>query len=347
MSISKTLTASIGIFLSLTFIDDGGQCEAKDGDKNDRSALTWTDPKLAAAEDPDFTIQGEYGLNEQGAPWGVQVVALGGGAFDAYLLEGGLPGLGWTKAKSRVRLNGKRSENVVQFSSEDRSATAVIADGKISVSRSDKVIAELPRIERKSPTLGAQPSEGAVVLFDGSSTDAWVNGVINDGLLLNSNVTTKDSFEDYTLHLEFRTPYKPYARGQERGNSGVYQQGRYETQVLDSFGLEGLMNETGGVYSIADPLLNMCLPPLTWQTYDIDFTAARFDDQDKLTKHARINVRLNGIVVQNDLELPKTTTAAPVKQITRKPGPLFLQQHNNAVYYRNIWIVPKKSSNGE
>lgn len=302
--------------------------------------LTWTDPVLAAAEDQDFMIQGEYGINEPGASWGVQVVALGGGAFDAYVLEGGLPGLGWTPNKSRVRVNGKRNNNTVKLSSSDNRLIAVIENGKLSVTNDKKLIAQLSRIERQSPTLGAKPPAGAKVLFDGSSADAWINGVVENGLLLNRDVTTKESFHDYTLHLEFRTPYKPYARGQQRGNSGVYHQGRFETQVLDSFGLDGLMNETGGIYSIAAPTLNMCLPPLTWQTYDVDFSAAKFDVAGKLTQPAKITVELNGVVVHNEQELPHTTTAARVKEITPQPGPLYLQHHNNPIYYRNIWIVP-------
>lgn len=314
-----------------------GQQTAQDQKK--LQGLTWTDPQLAAAEDPDFSLQGEYGSQESGAAWGVQVVALGGGAFEAYVLEGGLPGLGWTRDHGRYRLVGERSGNTVQLVAADAPFRAVLADRRISVYRDEQLLATLPRIERASPTLGAKPAAGAIVLFDGSSTDAWVKGVIHDGLLANTDVATKEKFQDYTLHVEFRTPYKPYARGQQRGNSGIYHQGRFETQVLDSFGLEGQMNETGGIYSIAAPRLNMCLPPLTWQTYDFEFTSAKFDAQNKMTQPARITVRLNGVVVQQDQELPKTTTAAPVKQITAEPGPIFIQHHNNPIYYRNIWIV--------
>ena len=312
--------------------------------ENDPAAFTWTEPEKAAAEDPDFLIQGEYGIDGPDAAWGIQVVALGAGAFDAYLLENGLPGLGWTRAKKRIRLSGIRSGKDVQLSSEDKSVTAVIRRQTISVSQNGSVIADLPRIQRTSPTLGAKPTREAIVLFDGSSTDAWIEGVMENGLLANTNVATKEHFRDYTLHLEFRTPYKPFARGQQRGNSGVYHQGRYETQVLDSFGLEGFMNETGGLYSIADPILNMCLPPLVWQTYDVDFTAARFDAQGVLARHARITVKLNGVIVQGNQELPKTTPAARVKKITPQPGPLFLQHHNNPVFYRNIWVAPKTAS---
>lgn len=314
----------------------------KDPDKK-LETLTWTDPKRAAAEDPDFSFQGEYGHDAENTSWGVQVVALGGGNFHAYVLEDGLPGLGWTKNKSRVRLSGSRTNGVVRFQSEDNKLTATLKDQEIVVFQGGKLNTSLPKIERRSPTLGAKPSADAKVLFDGSSVEAWIDGVMEDGLLWNTNVKTKELFDDYTLHLEFRTPYKPYARGQQRGNSGVYHQGRFETQVLDSFGLDGLMNETGGIYSIAAPSVNMCFPPLAWQTYDVDFTSAKFDSAGTLTSPAKITVMLNGVVVHKDQELPKTTAAAPVKKITPEPGPLFLQHHNNPISYRNVWIVPRKS----
>jgi hypothetical protein len=141
------------------------------------------------------------------------------------------------------------------------------------------------------------------------------------------------------MHLEFRTPYMPQARGQGRGNSGVYIQGRYEVQVLDSFGLEGADNECGGLYKQRAPLVNMAFPPLAWQTYDIDFTAPRFDAAGKKTHNARITVRHNGVVVHNDVEITaKTGGGAPEG---REARPIKLQDHGNPVHYRNIWIVER------
>jgi hypothetical protein len=302
--------------------------------------VSWTDPARAKAEDADFSIQGEYGSEKEGATWGVQVVALGDGAFDAYLLEDGLPGIGWDRSKSRTKLSGQREADgaAITLKSEDAKTEATITDGQITVTRGDESLGSFERIKRKSPTLGAKAPDGAIVLFDGSNADAWENGKVEDGLLANANITTKELFGSYHLHLEFRTPYKPKARGQARGNSGVYHQGRYETQVLDAFGLEGMMNETGGIYSIAAPRLNACLPPLTWQTYDVDFTDAKFDDQGNKVADAKMTVRLNGVLIHENQELPKTTTAAPVKKITPDPGPIFIQAHGNPVFYRNIWI---------
>jgi hypothetical protein len=103
--------------------------------------------------------------------------------------------------------------------------------------------------------------------------------------------------------------------------------------------LEGRMNETGGIYSIKDPDWNMCYPPLSWQTYDVDFAAATFDDGKK-TNNARMTVRLNGVVVQDNIELPNSTTASMLKE-GPDPGPIDLQEHGAPVRYRNIWVLAK------
>ena len=303
---------------------------------------TWTDPEAALREDPDFGIQGEYGSPDAGAAVGVQVVALGGGQFEAYVLEGGLPGLGWVSGKKRSVLKGLRNGDEVLFTDDAKKADAVIKDGKLGLNAEDGSKSLLPRIDRHSSSLNAKAPAGAVVLFDGTSAEQWENGKMENGLLLATGCTTKRSFGSYKLHLEFRTPYKPAARGQQRGNSGVYQSGRWETQILDSFGLKGEDNECGGIYSISKPKLNMCLPPLAWQTYDVEFTAAKFDESGKRTAWPRITVRLNGVLVHEDLELSKDfTTSAPLSKPLEGPeGPIHLQNHGNPVVFRNIWIVP-------
>lgn len=126
----------------------------------------------------------------------------------------------------------------------------------------------------------------------------------------------------------------------KHANSGVYLQGRYEIQMLDSFGLEGKHNECGGLYSVKDPDVNMCYPPLQWQTYDIDYTAAQYGEDGQPVANPRISVRHNGILIHDNVELPadRSTTAAPVKPGT-SAGPVYLQDHGCPVRYRNIWVV--------
>jgi hypothetical protein len=152
--------------------------------------------------------------------------------------------------------------------------------------------------------------------------------------------TSKQGFGSHKLHIEFRIPYQPEDRGQGRGNSGIYAQGRYEVQMLDSFGLAGKHNECGGIYSVKDPDVNMCLPPLSWQTYDFDYTAAKFDADGKLVAPPRMTVHHNGVLIHDDVELPgdRSTTAAPSKP-GPEPGPVYLQNHGCPVRYRNIWVV--------
>ena len=225
-----------------------------------------------------------------------------------------------------------------------------IRNGEFTLTRESGEPVVLPRIERTNPTLGAKPPKGAVVLFDGRSADQWQNGKVVDGYLQASDCMTKRQFTDYSLHLEFRTPYMPFARGQKRGNSGVYHSGRWETQVLDSFGLESRDNHCGGIYSVSKPRLNMCLPPLAWQTYDVDFKAARFDARGSRIAWPKITVRLNGVLIHEDLELKKDfTTSAPLKApLSHSEGPIFLQDHNDPVVYRNIWVTtPSKSESSD
>ena len=265
----------------------------------------FTDPAKAG---PDFAIQGEYKGElklDQPTPFGAQVIALGDGKFRGEFFFGGLPGDGWKRDDMQLGVDSTTDNGVVTFSGDNGSAK--IVDGKMNVfDAGGNAIGTLSKVERKSPTLGAKPPAGAKILFDGTSVDQWIGGKIVEGNLLLAGTRSKDEFQDFTLHIEFRTPFVPKARGQARGNSGVYLQNRYEVQVLDSFGLEGADNECGGFYSIKKPAVNMCLPPLSWQTYDVDFTAARFDGETK-TKNARVTIKQNGVPIFEDYELPKIT----------------------------------------
>jgi hypothetical protein len=251
-----------------------------------------------------------------------------------------LPGDGWDK-EHKTETPGKREDSKIVFTGENN-YRAEIANGKITITTADGGPYTMEKIERKSPTLGAKPPQGAIVLFDGSNADAWQGGHMDEQgrHLLSAGATSKQSFTNFTAHLEFLLPFKPFGRGQDRANSGVYVQDRYEIQVLDSFGLKGENNECGGIYTLAKPVVNMCFPPLTWQTYDIDFTTAKYDETGKKTKNAVLTLKHNGVVVQENLEL-KSNTPGNGKKEDASGGPFQLQGHGNPVYYRNIWVVPK------
>ncbi|UUO08225.1 DUF1080 domain-containing protein [Blastopirellula sp. J2-11] len=300
---------------------------------------TYTNPKEAGV---DYQIQGEYvgtlTMDGQDVPLGVQVIALGDGQFRGVGYPGGLPGDGWSRGMEMHSAEGKLEDGVVTM--EGDHAKITITDGVITVfSTAGDKIGSLKKTVRKSPTLGAKPPKGATVLFDGTSADAFENGkIVQDDLLL-ADCYTKEKLGDHTLHIEFMTPFKPAARGQARGNSGVYMQGRYELQVLDSFGLEGENNECGGIYKISEPKVNMCFPPLTWQTYDIDFTAAKYNDAGEKTTNARATIKQNGVVIHDDLELPEHTPGR--EQEANSPAALYLQGHGNPVVYKNIWVIQK------
>jgi hypothetical protein len=311
----------------------------------------YTDP---AKTDADFPFQGEYAgtvtHDGQPMPFGVQVIALGDGKFDVVAYPGGLPGDGWTppnKIKGTGVRTGEGDAAVVKVEALDwggNKRTGEIRNGAIVVlSDSGSEVARLPRTNRSSATLGQKPPEGAIVIYDGmgTSTDTskLVDGRVSEDGLLMEGVTTKDSFGDALWHIEFRLPYQPKDRGQGRGNSGAYFMGSYETQMLDSFGLEGKDNECGGIYKAAAPFVNMCLPPLTWQTYDIVVTAPRFEG-DKKVANARMTVTHNGTVIHDNVEVPAITPGGALKQEATK-GPLHLQNHGNPVRYRNIWVLPK------
>ena len=310
--------------------------------------------------DNDFPYQGEYqgNLEVDGIPgkYGVQVIATGKGTFQAVLYKGGLPGAGWDqsdryewKGPGKFEAQGSIDpftgrQGLVQFQG-DPHGDVVIQDGLFTLmNRQGRLAGKLKKVNRQSGSLGAKPVKGAVVLFDGQSANGWKNGRITEDGLLMQGTTSEKTFDDFKLHLEFRLPYMPEKKGQGRGNSGIYVQGRWEVQMLDSFGLTGEQNECGGIYSVGKPDVNMCLPPLSWQTYDIDFTAAKYDDDNQLKSHARMTVWHNGVKIHDNLELPdRKTTAAPVN-VGPEPGPIFLQDHGNPVRYRNIWLMEKKPS---
>lgn len=297
-----------------------------------------TDP---AQVDADYAYQGEYAGRvcdpQYGWIWtGLQVIARGDGKFEAVQYRGGLPGAGWDRQTKRM-LAGQLADDVLVLNAED--GWSVTADGQTATATSSdgRLRGTMTRQQRISPTLDAAPPHNAVILFDGTSAEQFTGTNVTEDGLLDVGGLTKFPVHDFRLHLEFRLPYMPYAQGQGRSNSGVYIQQRYEVQILDSFGLEGEPNECGGLYRQQSPDVNMCLPPLVWQTYDIWFTAARFDDEGNKIANARITLLHNGVAVHYGREIPTKTGAG--KPESPEWLPILLQNHGNPVRFRNIWIV--------
>ncbi len=284
----------------------------------------------------DYADQGEY-TNDWG---GAQIIALGEHQFRVVIHPGGLPGAGWDKSP-RTEIEGKRVGPAILFTNANNGWTYSVADGILKTTTDTETIYMMKKVNRTSPTLGAKPPLGAEVLFDGTNTDAWRKGKMDDRHFLSCGTRSKQLFTNLTFHGEFLLPFEPSGRGQDRGNSGVYFQDRYEVQVLDSFGLKGENNECGGIYSKHSPAVNMCFPPLVWQTYDVDFEAAKFNEAGTKIKNAIMTVKHNGVLIQDNVEVNGTTTAAGINTETPIGGPIRLQDHGHPVYYRNIWVVPK------
>jgi 3-keto-disaccharide hydrolase len=201
--------------------------------------------------------------------------------------------------------------------------------------------------EPNDSSLGAKPPEGAVVLFNGQNMEGWVKTdgktpaewPVTDGFMTvgRGNIMTEKPFGNFQLHLEFNVPYMPRARGQARGNSGVYLGGIHELQVLDSYKLKPQNNDCGAIYHQIVPAVNACKPPLQWQTYDVTFHKARIE-QGKVVQKARVTVIQNGLKIIDDAEI--SPTPGGIELAEGQDGAILLQDHGNRVEYRNIWIKP-------
>jgi len=217
----------------------------------------------------------------------------------------------------------------------------------------------VPVVVIPGATVAAAPSD-AIILFDGTNLDEWVGCVstnkkkqynpegkalwkVKDGCMeINSTggLISRKAFGDMQLHVEWASPNPPKKKGQKRGNSGIYIMGRYEVQILDCYENTSYADGmTAGIYGQTPALANACRKPGEWQTYDIFFTAPRFDG-DTLVSPAYVTVIHNGVLVQNHTEYLGPTSHKKVGLYTPHPEklPIFLQDHNNPVRFRNIWV---------
>lgn len=224
-----------------------------------------------------------------------------------------------------------------------------IREGRLVVRSQYGQHLSLERTLRKSPTEGRVPPPEAVILlpFEKGVTpnmDAWTNpewkALESGAMQVNKGGNnTHEQFGDIEqFHLEFKLPLEPNQRGQGRGNSGVYFAGQFEVQILDSFGLVHTSGDCGGLYNRARARVNACLPPETWQTYDITFKAPRLHSDGSIRDQARITVYHNGILIHDNVEIPYSGDRWQGKK--EATGPIHLQDHSHPVQYRNIWLLP-------
>ncbi len=205
------------------------------------------------------------------------------------------------------------------------------------------------------------PSD-AIVLFDGKTLEEWVSSkdrtapakwTLGDNAMtvnkMTGDIETKRSFINYQLHIEYLIPANITGSGQARGNSGIFLAafpsgaGGYELQVLDNYNNSTYVNgQAGSIYKQTPPLVNACLKPGEWQTYDVVWTAPRFTDDGMVASPARITVLLNGILVQNNFELKGDTPYIGLPSYKKHgPAPIKLQAHGDKsepISYRNIWV---------
>ncbi|HEX5481973.1 MAG TPA: DUF1080 domain-containing protein [Terriglobia bacterium] len=236
-------------------------------------------------------------------------------------------------------LNASAQESVFKYPPNDRSRPQphVITPGGCSMQASVR-----------------RPPSDATILFNGKDLSDWksIKGgsapwKAQDGYFEvvpgTGDIETRQSFKDFQLHVEWTTPAPPHGEDQNRGNSGIYLQGLYEIQVLDSFHSKTYPDgQAGAVYGEYPPLVNASCPPGQWQTYDIIFRAPRFMPNGNLLRPARVTVIQNGVLVQDNVAITGPTRVHDGKRPPYPPGvsqgPLRLQDHHHPVRYRNIWM---------
>jgi hypothetical protein len=328
----------------------------------------------------ELKLQGEYVGKDGEKQVGVQVVARGGKSFHALVFEGGLPGDGWDGGNYSLLESGPLADGRVDFRSpNDEGASAVLDDSGLTLKRNNQKIL-FKRVERKSETLGQQPPSGAVVLFGGAKPnvnafeqrkdiEGMTEPMMFEGSMM-AGAVTKQKFRDYTLHVEFMTGWEPQNIPWRRADAGIYMLSRYEVAIGDSFGFDyDLSGATspfrpkladdksktskfpipknknaprvcGSVFTYPSKVPNACLPPLVWQTLDIEFKAPRFDDKGKKTSKAVVSVKLNGHQTVDKLEVNGPTPHG-FKGPETADGPIWFEAFGRRVLYRNIWVVER------
>lgn len=230
----------------------------------------------------------------------------------------------------------------------------LMAIGLAAQTQKDPTVTELYEPKAKVVTPGRLPADApsdAIILFDGKDLNQWASmdgspakWEVKDGVFTVSkkggDIKTKLSFGDFQLHIEWRTATGDPDNGQNKSNSGIFLQDRYELQVLDNYENETYSNgQAGSIYKQHIPLANASRKPGEWQTYDVIYTAPRFGETGRLIEAARVTVLHNGVLVQNNVSIwgPTEYIGLGTYQSHGK-APLRLQDHDNPVSFRNIWI---------
>ena len=229
---------------------------------------------------------------------------------------------------------------------------SLIACGQITDPKATEYYEPVPPKVKPATAAGDAPADAILLLGPGADASEWKDDdtdgpvewtVEGDALVVKPQtgyISTRRNFGDVQLHVEWRSPDEPDKEGQGRGNSGIFLQGRYEVQVLESEGSDTYTNgQAGSIYKQTPPLVNALRPMGEWQTYDIVYTAPRFNKDGMLIRPAYVTLLVNGVLTLNNFEIKGGTEYIGLPTYgAHGDGPIKLQDHGNLVAYRNIWV---------